>query len=166
MSINPVISGKSIKLNGATSGTITLSSASIAGTNTITLPATTGTIVTTGDTGTVTETMLATGPARSSFRSEINAQTGTSYTLVIGDLAKLVTMDNAGAMTLTVPTNASVAFAIGDKIDILRKGAGTLTIAGTGINGTPGLKLRAQWSSATLVKLATDTWVLIGDLAA
>ena len=159
-------SGKSIKLNGATSGTITLSSASIAGTNTITLPATTGTIVTTGDTGTVTETMLATGPARSSFRSEINAQTGTSYTLVIGDLAKLVTMDNAGAMTLTVPTNASVAFAIGDKIDILRKGAGTLTIAGTGINGTPGLKLRAQWSSATLVKLATDTWVLIGDLAA
>jgi len=159
-------SGKSIKLNGATSGTITLSSASIAGTNTITLPATTGTIVTTGDTGTVTETMLATGPARSGFRSEINAQTGTAYTLVLGDLAKLVTMDNAGAMTLTVPVNASVAFAIGDKIDILRKGAGTLTIAGTGINGTPGLKLRAQWSSATLVKLATDTWVLIGDLAA
>jgi hypothetical protein len=159
-------SGKSIKLNGATSGTITLSSASIAGTNTITLPATTGTIVTTGDTGTVTPTMLATGPARSGFRSEINAQTGTAYTLVLGDLAKLVTMDNAAGMTLTVPPNSSVAFAVGDKIDILRKGAGTLTIAGTGINGTPGLKLRAQWSSATLVKLATDTWVLIGDLAA
>ena len=151
-------SGKSIKLNGATSGTITLSSASIAGTNTITLPATTGTIVTTGDTGTVTATMLATGPARSGFRSEINAQTGTSYTLVLGDLGKLVTMDNAAGMTLAVPPDASVVFAVGDKIDILRKGAG--------INGTPGLKLRAQWSSATLVKLATDTWVLIGDLAA
>ena len=159
-------SGKSIKLNGATSGTITLSSASIAGTNTITLPATTGTIVTTGDTGTVTATMLATGPARSGFRSEINAQTGTSYTLVLGDLGKLVTMDNAAGMTLAVPPDASVVFAVGDKIDILRKGAGALTIAGIGINGTPGLKLRAQWSSATLVKLATDTWVLIGDLAA
>jgi len=162
-------SGKSIKLNGATSGTITLSSASIAGTNTITLPATTGTIVTTGDTATVTETMLATGPARSGFRSEINAQTGTAYTLVLGDLAKLVTMDNAAGMTLTVPANASAAFAVGDKIDILRKGAGTLTIAAAGsvsVNATPGFKLRAQWSSATLVKLATDTWVLIGDLAA
>lgn len=123
----------------------------------------------TTDTATVTPTMLATGPARSGFRSEINAQTGTSYTLVLGDLAKLITMDNSSAMTLTVPENASVAFAVGDKIDILRKGAGTLTIAGTGsasVNATPGLKLRAQWSSATLVKLATNTWVLIGDLAA
>lgn len=123
----------------------------------------------TTDTGTVTETMLATGPARSGFRSEINAQTGTTYTLVLSDLAKLVTMDNAGAMTLTVPTNASEGFATGDKIDILRKGAGTLTVAGAGgvtVNGTPGLKLRAQWSSATLVKLGTDSWVLIGDLSA
>ena len=78
-------------------------------------------------------------------------------------------MDNGSAMTLTVPENASVAFAVGDRIDILRKGTGTLTIAGTGsasVNATPGLKLRAQWSSATLVKLATNTWVLIGDLAA
>jgi hypothetical protein len=123
----------------------------------------------TTDTATVTPTMLATGPARSGFRSEINAQTGTSYTLVLEDLAKLITMDNSSPMTLTVPENASVAFAVGDKIDILRKGAGTLTIAGTGsasVNATPGLKLRAQWSSATLVKLATNTWVLIGDLAA
>ena len=123
----------------------------------------------TTDTATVTPTMLATGPARAGFRSEINAQTGTSYTLVLGDLAKLITMDNGSPMTLTVPENASVAFAVGDRIDILRKGAGTLTIAGTGsasVNATPGLKLRAQWSSATLVKLATNTWVLIGDLAA
>lgn len=123
----------------------------------------------TTDTATVTPTMLATGPARAGFRSEINAQTGTSYTLVLGDLAKLITMDNSSPMTLTVPEDASVAFAVGDRIDILRKGTGTLTIAGTGsasVNATPGLKLRAQWSSATLVKLATNTWVLIGDLAA
>ena len=123
----------------------------------------------TTDTGTVTPTMLATGPARSGFRSEINAQTGTSYTLALTDLAKLVTMDNAGSMTLTVPANTSVGFTVGDKIDILRKGAGSLTISGAGgvtVNGTPGLKLRAQWSSATLVKLGTDSWVLIGDLSA
>jgi hypothetical protein len=123
----------------------------------------------TTDTATVTPTMLATGPARAGFRSEINAQTGTSYTLVLGDLAKLITMDNSSPMTLTVPENASVAFEVGDKIDILRKGTGTLAIEGTGsasVNATPGLNLRAQWSSATLVKLATNTWVLIGDLAA
>ena len=123
----------------------------------------------TTDTATVTPTMLATGPARAGFRSEINAQTGTSYTLVLGDLAKLITMDNSSPMTLTVPEDASVEFEVGDRIDILRKGTGTLTIAGTGsasVNATPGLKLRAQWSSATLVKLATNTWVLIGDLAA
>ena len=55
----------------------------------------------------------------------------------------------------------------GDRIDILRKGSGELTIdyaVGVVINGTPGLKLRAQWSSATLVKLDTDTWVALGDL--
>jgi hypothetical protein len=123
----------------------------------------------TTDTETVTPTMLAVGPARAGFRSEINAQTGTTYTLTLNDLAKLVTMDNADPMTLTVPLNSSVQYQVGDKIDVLRKGAGTLIIAGEAgvtVNATPGLKLRAQWSSATLVKLATDSWVLIGDLSA
>lgn len=182
-------SGKNILLNGSTSGTITLAANATAGTNTITLPATTGTVITTGDIGTVSNAMLAgsiayskltlsnsittsdlaTGAAQAGFRSEINAQTGTSYTLTLTDLAKLVTMDNAGSMTLTVPANTSVAFTVGDKIDILRKGAGSLTVSGAGgvtVNATPGLKLRAQWSSATLVKLGTDSWVLIGDLSA
>ena len=182
-------SGKNLLLNGSTSGTITLMANATAGTTTITLPATTGTVVTTGDTGTVSNSMLAgsiaysklslsnsittsdlaTGAAQAGFRSTLNAQTGTSYTLTTADLAKLVTMDNASSMTLTVPTEASQAFTVGDRIDILRKGAGALTIQGdTGVtvNGTPGLKLRAQWSSATLVKLATNTWVLIGDLSA
>ena len=115
----------------------------------------------------VTATTLQEGVPRAGFRSQLNAQTGTSYTLQLTDLAKLVTMDNGSAMTLTVPLNSSVSFQIGDRIDILRKGSGELTIAyavGVVINGTPGLKLRAQWSSATLVKLDTDTWVALGDL--
>ena len=115
-------------------------------------------------------TDLKDGPAKAGFRSTINAQTGTSYSLVLSDLAKMVTMDNASAMTLTVPTNASHGFAIGDRIDILRKGSGTLTVQGADgsvtVNATPGLKIRAQWSSATLIKLDTNTWVLIGDLQA
>jgi len=116
----------------------------------------------------VTATTLQEGAPRAGFRSQLNAQTGTSYTLQLTDLAKLVTMDNGSAMTLTVPANSSVSFQIGDRIDILRKGSGELTIepvnVGVTINGTPGLKLRAQWSSATLVKLGTDTWVALGDL--
>jgi len=117
----------------------------------------------------VTASVLQEGPPRAGFRSQLNAQTGTSYTLVLSDLAKLVTMDNGSAMTLTVPANANVSFQVGDRIDILRKGAGELTLApggGVSINGTPGLKLRAQWSAATLVKLDTDTWVALGDLKA
>jgi hypothetical protein len=65
--------------------------------------------------------------------------------------------------------NSSVAFPTGSQINIIQTGAGQVTVAGAGgvtVNATPGLKLRAQWSAATLVKRATDTWVLIGDLSA
>ena len=99
----------------------------------------------------------------------INAQTGTTYTLVLTDSSKLVTLSNAAAIALTVPTNASVAFPVGTSVDLAQVGAGQVTFAGdTGVtvNATPGLKLRAQYSGATLVKTATDTWLLVGDLSA
>jgi hypothetical protein len=98
-----------------------------------------------------------------------NAQSGTTYTLVLADVNKLVELSNASAITLTVPTNAALAgFNAGDQINLLQTGAGQVTVGGAGVtvNGTPGLKLRAQYSSATLIKRATDTWVLIGDLSA
>ena len=98
----------------------------------------------------------------------LNAQTGTSYTLVLTDHTKLVTLSNASAITLTVPPNSSVAFAVGSVIDLAQIGAGQVTVAqgsGVTINSTPGLKLRAQYSGATLRKRATDTWLLFGDLA-
>jgi hypothetical protein len=97
-----------------------------------------------------------------------NAQTGTTYTLVLSDAAKLVEISNTSAITLTVPTNASVAFPIGTQINILQTNTGQITVGGAGvtINATPGLKLRSQWSSATLIKRGTDTWVLVGDLSA
>jgi len=99
-----------------------------------------------------------------------NQQTGTSYTLVLTDASnRLVELSNASAITLTVPLNSSVAFPVGSQIMLLQTGAGQVTVAGTGgvtINGNPGLKLRAQWSSATLIKRAENTWVLIGDITA
>lgn len=99
----------------------------------------------------------------------INAQTGTSYTLVLADKAKFVTMSNASASTLTVPPNSSVAFPVGTVIDGAQLGAGQVTLtagAGVTINATPGLKVAAQYGSFALVKTATDTWLAIGRLAA
>jgi hypothetical protein len=92
-----------------------------------------------------------------------------SYTLVLTDKDKLVEIANASANNLTVPLNSSVAYPVGTQINILQTGAGQTTVVATSgvtINSTPGLKLRAQWSSATLIKRATDTWVLVGDLSA
>lgn len=97
-----------------------------------------------------------------------NAQSA-SYTLVLSDKGKLVEISNASANNLTVPLNSSVAFPVGTQINILQTGAGQTTVVATGgvtINATPGLKLRAQWSYATLIKRATDTWVLVGDISA
>lgn len=102
-------------------------------------------------------------------QSSINTQTGTTYTFVLADASKLVTLNNAAAITLTIPTNSSVAFPVGTKIDLAQLGAGQVTVAGAGgvtVNSTPTLKLRAQYSAATCIKTATDTWLLVGDLEA
>lgn len=100
----------------------------------------------------------------------LNAQTGTTYTLALTDAGDLVTLTNAAAITLTVPTNATVPFAIGTQITIAQGGAGTVTVAGAAtvtVNSADGdLKLRTQWSAATLIKLATNSWILIGDIKA
>ena len=98
----------------------------------------------------------------------INQQAG-AYTTVLADRDKLVEVSNASAVTVTIPLNSSVAYPVGTSIDILQTGAGQVTIAGAAgvtVNATPGLKLRTQWSSATLFKRATDTWVVFGDLSA
>lgn len=98
----------------------------------------------------------------------LNAQTGTTYTLVLADAAKLVTLSNAAAIALTVPTNASVAFPVGTSIVLQQLGAGQVTVGGGGITfqSTPTLKTRAQFSVIQLIKVATDTWIVAGDLAA
>lgn len=103
------------------------------------------------------------------LRSPENVQTGTSYTLVLADAFKLVTMSNAAANTLTVPPNSSAAFPVGTRIDVGQDAAGQTTIvAGSGVTiRTPEtLKLRKQWAKATLIKRATDTWDLEGNLEA
>lgn len=97
-----------------------------------------------------------------------NAQVGTTYTLVLADAGKMVSMSNAAAITLSVPTNASVAFPLNTRIDLLQLGAGQVSVSPTGItlqSSGSKLKITGQYSGATLWKKATDTWVLIGDIA-
>ena len=100
----------------------------------------------------------------------INAQTGTSYTTALADDGKLITCDNGSAITLTIPPNSSVAYGIGTQINIMQLGAGQVTItAGAGVTlrsaGTR-LKTNGQYAVGTCCKIATDTWVVIGNLAA
>ena len=99
-----------------------------------------------------------------------NAQVGTTYTLALTDGGKVVEMNNASANTLTVPPNSSVAFPVGAQILVLQTGAGQTTLAagaGVTVNSKDGnLKLSAQWCAATLIKRASDTWVVVGDLSA
>lgn len=101
--------------------------------------------------------------AKSDKLVTINPQSG-AYTLQESDLGKLIEMSGGGTLTIT----DSLSFPIGFTCDVLQTGSSQVTIAGTGFtpNGTPGLKLRAQWSSATLVKRAIGIWVAIGDLSA
>jgi len=105
----------------------------------------------------------------------INAQTGTTYTPVLGDNGKLVTLNNASAITVSIPTNASVAYPTGAQISfawitgagqptIQAASSGTTTILSTGGTSTAP-KLRVANSTATCVKIATDTWIVMGDIS-
>lgn len=102
----------------------------------------------------------------------INEQTGTSYTPVLADQYQvLITRSNASASTLTIPLNSSVAFATGTVITVLNKGAGVVTISGAGGvtvtsgGATSASPTLAQYKSCALIKLATDSWYVVGAIA-
>lgn len=96
----------------------------------------------------------------------VNNQTGTAYTLALTDQGAVVTVNNASAATVTVPSNASVAFPIGATINLVRLGAGTVVVAPAGgvTVRAVGLGLNGQYAGGTLHKIATDTWSLTGTL--
>ena len=104
----------------------------------------------------------------------LNDQTGTTYTTVLSDSYQvLVTMNNASANALKIPTNASVAHPVGTVITVLNKGAGTCTISavtsGTttvlSAGATAASPTLAQYKSAAIIKTATDTWYVVGAIA-
>lgn len=113
------------------------------------------------------------GTVQASAALAIDPKTGTTYTFVLSDANnELITANNASAQTYTIPLNSSVAFPIGCQINVIQIGAGQVTfvgasgvtVASTGATSASP-KLRAQYSSATLVKVGTDSWYVIGDIA-
>lgn len=176
--------GKILSTNSATATGLEWIDVSVTPTNSVTLTNKTLTtpVLTLSTTSSTTDSRISwdttnkkiqvgNGTVATDFASSTlvtNAQ-AASYTLVLTDKDKLVEISNASANNLTVPLNSSVAYPIGSQINILQTGIGQTTVVatvGVTINATPGLKLRAQWSSATLIKRAENTWVLIGDLIA
>jgi hypothetical protein len=97
-----------------------------------------------------------------------NNQTGTSYTLTLADDGKWIQCTNASPITVTLPTNASVALAIGSKIEVIQNGAGQVTFSPAGgvTLNSPGGKNKtiAIYSKAILHKTSTNTWLLDGDI--
>ncbi len=117
----------------------------------------------------VTASILQEGVPRAGFRSQISDVTTTPYVLELTDLAKLIKVNGATGMTITVPTASNVAFTLGDRIDATQYGAGQVTFAGQDgvtLRSTPGLKTRTQYSTATLTKIGNNEWLITGDLAA
>ena len=97
-----------------------------------------------------------------------NAQTGTTYTLVLSDVAKVISLTNASAITLTVPTNASVAFPVGTQILLYQGGAGQVSVTSSDTIRAQGskTKMNGQYSVAGLLKVATTEWVFFGNTTA
>ena len=99
-----------------------------------------------------------------------NAQTGATYTFVLTDSAGLVTFSYGSAITATIPPNSSVAYPIGTQINILQIGAGQITVAGgSGVtlqSEASRIKTRAQYAMATVIKLGTNEWVVVGNVVA
>ncbi len=92
----------------------------------------------------------------------------TSYTLVLSDQSKIIEMNSSSPVTLTIPADATVNFPIGTNIVVFQIGSGQVTVSGSGFTplATPGLKTRAQYSMATLIKRGTDSWIVARDLIA
>jgi hypothetical protein len=145
---------------------------------TISLPNASGTVITTGNLSSITSVGTLTSVTVSGAANLQSIQVvgnvvyhiakniqSSNYTLVTADDGKIIEMGGGG--NLTVPVDGGTFDVLeGSIITVLQTTSSQVTIVGAGavVNGTPGLKLRAQWSSATLVKRAANTWVALGDL--
>ena len=166
----------SFAFSGSTSGTTTVQASAVAGTNTLTLPATSNdTLVGKATTDTLTNKTInfnnntITNLPAASLDLTFNAQTGTTYTLVASDKNKLVTTSNASAVVVTIPP---AIFTAGEQVNVQSIGAGiTSFAAGVGVTITStgatsaAPNLRAQFSACTVICTAANNFTIVGDLS-
>jgi hypothetical protein len=103
----------------------------------------------------------------------VNAQTGTTYTFAAADgFNTVVTLSNASAIAVTIPTNATTAFPVGTVLNFAQTGAGQVTVSGaSGVtitsNGATAAspKTRAQYSAGSAIQTSANNWLVIGDIA-
>lgn len=106
------------------------------------------------------------------YNQATNSQSGSAYTLALTDSGKFVEMTSSAANTITVPASATVAWAIGSRIDIVQYGAGTTTIspaASVTVNyysptSAATRTIKARYGAATLIYRAANEWLLVGNL--
>lgn len=101
----------------------------------------------------------------------IGTSSATQRVLSQGDSATLIQMTSTSGNTVLIPLDGTngYTFPIGTQVVVVQAGTGQTTIAGASsvtVRATPGLKLRAQWSAATLVKISSNNWVVFGDVIA
>jgi hypothetical protein len=114
----------------------------------------------------LTATQVTNLQSNAGWNLDLNAQTGTTYTVVAGDVGKLVTLSNAGAITVTFP---AATFTVGDQINFVQLGAGAATFAATNITRqSNGAKYttNGQYALVTAVYTAASTWLFVGNLVA
>lgn len=95
------------------------------------------------------------------------ATAGSVYTLVTTDSGKLLMCAGTASGTVQIPLNSSQAFVVGQKVDLVQMGTGTVTVgtaSGVTLRSTPSAVLRTQYSAASVIKIGTDEWLLMGDL--
>ena len=100
-------------------------------------------------------------------RQVINTVTTTTFTPALTDENSMILLNNAAAITVTLPSDATMPMPVGGQVDFMQYGAGQVTFAaGSGATavGTPSLKTRAQYSAATAKKIAANAWVVLGDM--
>jgi hypothetical protein len=101
-------------------------------------------------------------------KAQINAQTGTTYTIALADAGYLITASNAGAIAVSIPTDAVTNFPIGTQLLVMQLGAGQVTVSAvtpgtTTIISRNGTKTAGQYALISLIKVAANQWVVGGD---
>ena len=114
-------------------------------------------------TSTLPEGAAANALTNASTRYTVNAQTGTTYTVVVGDVTPtgrvIVKCTNAAAIVVTIPTPTTLGVTTGDSVNIRQGGAGIVTISGA-LEGN-GV-FTAQHETKTLIAQAENTWLVVG----